>query len=66
MKEELIGMRESSSNNRWCMVTVALAINFALLISGVGIGLFISLNLQDTQDSLWEVGIQFGSTTTNL
>lgn len=46
----------SANNGRWCIVTATLAVNFALLISAIGIGLYISLNLQAGQDSLWQVG----------
>lgn len=54
MKDSLI-MSGTSNSGRWCAVTVAVSLNLALLISSIGIGLYISINLQDNQHRMWDV-----------
>ena len=43
--------------DRWCAMTVVVSVNMALLLSGIGVGIYISTSLQSNQNIIWEVCI---------
>jgi len=55
MKESLLGSQASGQSGKLCVLTAVLALNLAILISSIGVGIYVGHSLQSKQDRTFEV-----------